>query len=295
MAHLDMPTVYLLSTHIEPGTLPQLQSQIPTLTFNIKEADIVLGKISKKERAIFELRRRGIVTAEVADESDDALPPAKRRRPLTTPPGSAGNASNSASESDSELSFEDGAGRHQDQLYKVVHLSWFTDSLSKGRVLPVQDYLIYRGRRVLPGGETRASPNSIDILRRARDEGENIPTLPHPFRGYLNAGKHSRTMLPPKRPALLHETTSEHDQDLDLPPVPNYLHTTYSCERPTPYDPPNHAFIEELKRIRTTRALSGDKVGVRAYSTCIASLAAYPYPLRSAQGVTKQAERTVRR
>ncbi|KAK8110973.1 uncharacterized protein PG998_007430 [Apiospora kogelbergensis] len=87
------------------------------------------------------------------------------------------------------------------------------------------------------------------------------------------------TAAPLKRPALIQETTSEHEIKKHLPPIPNFLHTRYSCQRPTLSDPPNSAFLEQLKEIRTTRALLGDNVGVRAYSTCIAAVAAYPYLL----------------
>ncbi|QPH17165.1 hypothetical protein C2857_001962 [Epichloe festucae Fl1] len=46
-------------------------------------------------------------------------------------------------------------------------------------------------------------------------------------------------------------------------------------------DPPNGNFIQELKRIRTFRLLQGDKIGVRAYSTSIATLSAYPYTIQN--------------
>jgi DNA polymerase IV len=48
--------------------------------------------------------------------------------------------------------------------------------------------------------------------------------------------------------------------------------------------PPNEAFIEQLMKIRTARTLLGDKVGVRAYSSAIAILSAYPYLLSSPNG-----------
>jgi DNA polymerase IV len=48
---------------------------------------------------------------------------------------------------------------------------------------------------------------------------------------------------------------------------------------------PNDLFISELKKIKTARLLNGDEIGVRAYSTSIASLAAYPHTLTSAQEI----------
>ncbi|EGY23135.1 DNA polymerase lambda [Verticillium dahliae VdLs.17] len=66
---------------------------------------------------------------------------------------------------------------------------------------------------------------------------------------------------------------------MTMPPIPAFLRTTYSCQRPTPANPPNNEFVEALKEIRTTRKLLGDEIGVRAYSTAIATVAAYPYAI----------------
>ncbi len=59
----------------------------------------------------------------------------------------------------------------------------------------------------------------------------------------------------------------------------------YSCERSTTSPSPNDPFIDLLKRIRLARTLTADDIGVRAYSTSIASLAAYHYPLSSPREV----------
>jgi len=59
----------------------------------------------------------------------------------------------------------------------------------------------------------------------------------------------------------------------------------YACQRSTPPNPPNNDFIEQLKSIRLGRILTEDEVGVRAYSTAIAAIAAYPYKLRAAKEI----------
>jgi DNA polymerase IV len=48
----------------------------------------------------------------------------------------------------------------------------------------------------------------------------------------------------------------------------------YACERSTPPNAPNKAFIDKLEKIKLARILTADEIGVRAYSTSIASLAA---------------------
>lgn len=88
---------------------------------------------------------------------------------------------------------------------------------------------------------------------------------------------------------LVHQTTSENEETLEdhLPPMPNWVkeNRLYSCERLTPADSPNEAFIGLLKKIRTARELTLDQIGVRSYSTSIASLMAYPYRLQSSREV----------
>ena len=100
----------------------------------------------------------------------------------------------------------------------------------------------------------------------------------------------SRPSLPVTRPTqLLHQTTSEHDEAISsvLPPLPDWVkeNKVYACERATPLDSPNDYFIDELKKIKLARLLTLDEIGVRAYSTCIASLAAYPYRIQSTREI----------
>ena len=88
---------------------------------------------------------------------------------------------------------------------------------------------------------------------------------------------------------LLHQTTSEHDEAASsaLPPMPDWVRENkiYACERATPLTSPNEAFICQLKKIKLARLLTLDEIGVRAYSSSIASLAAYPYPIQSTREI----------
>lgn len=88
---------------------------------------------------------------------------------------------------------------------------------------------------------------------------------------------------------FLRETTSEHDQDIssELPEMPQWVKDgkIYSCEWSTPSTCPNQAFVEQLKTIRLARILTSDEIGVRAYSSSIASIAAYPHELSSTREI----------
>ncbi|KAL8802045.1 MAG: hypothetical protein Q9182_004058 [Xanthomendoza sp. 2 TL-2023] len=90
---------------------------------------------------------------------------------------------------------------------------------------------------------------------------------------------------PTQRRHLLHQTTSEYEEGVTgtLPLMPDWViqKKLYSCERATPLNSLNDTFIAQLKEIKVARLLTNDEIGVRAYSTSIASLAAYPYEIHS--------------
>ncbi|KAK5995837.1 DNA polymerase type-X family protein pol4 [Cladobotryum mycophilum] len=311
----ELPCIFLLPTHLEPNELHQMEDSVSNLTYNIREANVVVGKISKRERALFELRRLKLETEEVYDDGDSGIgsaiqpntvlePSPKRRKVTESDPAGSGGSQNK--EISSRISQRDGWGN----IIMVVKLAWLTDCLQQDNVLPVDSYLLYRGR-MLPSKSaedkgptttkrrtktrqkqlaTTAKPclygTNLGIQERTSESQLNKKSQAMPVAISSSSSEHSPQILtrrPPSRghaqpPRLLHETTSEHDNK--LPPVPVFLETLYSCQRSSPVDPPNAAFVEELKAIRTLRLLEGDQVGVRAYSTSIATLSAYPYPLQ---------------
>lgn len=210
-------------------------------------------------------------------------------------------------------------------MVKVVNLEWLRASLSEGRPLPFELYTVYEGtlldseadvpnpaKSLIPA--TSNSPSAPaqgalgtegdhphGIVERAKAEAQ--PSVPRKQRrdrvkdvmkqefagrSFIHArGSPTRSLTKPTQ--LLHQTTSEHDEAAEsaLPPMPDWVlqNKLYSCERSTPLHSPNEAFIEQLKKIRLARVLTGDEIGVRAYSTSIASLAAYPHTLSSAHEV----------
>lgn len=166
-----------------------------------------------------------------------------------------------------------------EDLVKVVRLAWLQDSMARGRLLDYRGYLIYEAIKT---PKKAALPTPEDLMRRARDfaAGSSHPAdlRTVPYRRQRDGGHHG------KAPALVpHSTTDEH-VIASLPPIPACLQTQYACQRSTLVHPPNEAFIEKLKEVRELRAMKGDGVGVRAYSTAIASLSAYPYKLQSPIG-----------
>lgn len=218
---------------------------------------------------MFELRRAKLETEPWAPSNES--PSHKRRR--ISPPDDSGEAHDA---------YQNLISSSPSGTVKVVKLSWLTDSLDKREVLPLTNYLLYEGYKLPRNPE-------LDLRHKSKTPTTPVSEASRPsaalFVSPPKASHHAdptRSHGPSRRPPLLHETTSEHE--LPLPPIPEFLKTTYSCQRPTPADPPNAAFIEELKEVRTLRILEGDQVGVRAYSSSIASLAAYPYLLHGPRG-----------
>ncbi|KAK3994752.1 hypothetical protein QBC44DRAFT_357033 [Cladorrhinum sp. PSN332] len=304
---LELPVIFLLPTNLDPDELHELEEQIPTLTYDINEAEIVVGKISKKQRALFELRKLKLATEEV-DPNEGRSPspssrPAKRIR-ISTPAATLGGSSDLDSDTASEAEIQRRLiGPLPLSTIKVVKLGWLADSLKAKRVLPLADYVVYEGRKVKSSSprpptpqttpQTTPSKHTNSILQRAlQDASSSAGSRPHPSqgshkrnRGTTTYASHPLTHKHP--PTLLHQTTSDHESSQSLPPIPPYLGTTYSCQRPTPANPPNQPFISELLKIRTARTLQGDKIGVRAYSSAIAAIAAYPYLIQTPAEVSR--------
>lgn len=116
-------------------------------------------------------------------------------------------------------------------------------------------------------------------------DDSNVGSEPLPKRRWADRRKQHSYSAVTHPTRLFHQTSSEQDADEEFPPIPSFLKTIYSCERPTPLNPVNEGFIIQLKKIRKARELTDDGVGVRAYSSAIAVLSAYPYTLTSPQEV----------
>ncbi|KAK1659260.1 hypothetical protein BDP55DRAFT_697829 [Colletotrichum godetiae] len=293
MTELDFPLIYLLPTHLEADQLHELEGKIPSLTYDIREAEIIVGNIFKRERALFELRRKKVQTdpVDVAAATDTYLVTSRKRK-----------RASSGSDSDSTLYTEDGErfGPGTSQLagtssahervvidantVKVVKLAWLRDSFAQSKVLPLHDYILYEGIKK-DEDRTSVTVRGSDILSRAATDSASQ------IQGSLLPQKKKQAQSPSEThrsvPCFIRQTTSEHDSMLELPPVPQYLRTSYACQRSTPVDLPNAAFVDGLKTIRTIRKLGGDQIGVRAYSTSIATISAYPHEIASPQEVAR--------
>lgn len=263
---MDLPPIFLLASHIAPEELHELEEKIPSLTYDVTEAEVIIGKITRRERALFELRRLGFHIKEDQHESSTA------KGASTTP---------NASDTGRAI-----AGSKAPKTVKVVKLKWLLECLDLRKTVPIQDFIVYEGtvqRRADAEVPTGSSPTTLlkrshSILERAFQDDNNSSTV---IMSKTRRSHHTSSSQAPPPPPLLNQTTSVEEA---LPEVPDYLCTTYSCQRPTFAHSPNEYFVGELVRIRFLRLLKGDQVGVRAYSSSISALASYPYKVKSPRG-----------
>ena len=127
----------------------------------------------------------------------------------------------------------------------------------------------------------KPKPKPSRFLRRDHIKDEAMKDFAG--RSFASSAKSYRQSSRPTY--LLHETTSEHEEadKGPLPRMPKWVtdKVVYSCQRRTPLTSPNDDFIALLHKIKKARLLTADEIGVRAYSTSIAALAAYPHKLVS--------------
>ncbi|KAJ5080837.1 hypothetical protein N7456_013547 [Penicillium angulare] len=269
------------------------------LTYDIAEAGLILGKIGQKKRAALELRSRGLFTEEIPDlktslpsvSGIDQQPPLKRQK--TQDSEAAVETSTQVVDlcTDSEVEEDPGQSPHDSkderQMVTVLKLDWLEKSIEKGIPLSQRPFLVYRGRKVISAPSDVPKPSSTavasQIMKRATEDASMIkyPTQSHSFHSRRSKDTADSTEKSSQRdpPTLYRQTTSEHDETVTLPPQPDWVHDQVglACMRSAPLHSPNEEFISQLIKIRRIRELTLDEIGVRAYSTSIAAIAAYPY------------------
>lgn len=204
------------------------------------------------------------------------------RRPRSVSPDTASVASTPSLTSSVATALED---HEQADVVTVVKLDWLSEVLRTGTLVPLDPFVVYRGRRTAQPASEASADQSKGILERAKQDAMTRPAAAPPtsrFASRRSREPHDGPSSQGHRPKLYRQTTSEHDEAVPLPPPPDWVksHVMYACMRSAPLHPPNEAFINQLVKIRKTRELTLDEIGVRAYSTSIAALAAYPYQIR---------------
>ncbi|KAF3937788.1 hypothetical protein ABW19_dt0205378 [Dactylella cylindrospora] len=278
-----LPAIYILSARLDDTQRLEVISNVKSkgcvIAPSPREASIFIGDVLGARRASLELKSLGIPTTDITKAK--SLP--------TT-----------------------------GKILKVVKIEWYKQAVLEGVEVDIEDFVIYRGhftgtqpcpkQTSSPAATRKRSSSPISaaaveaeeharrqaILQRAMADqmASNRPSAPGsrhwghgPSQPKAKELSSSQIFKPPK---LVHQQSTEsHDEAEEiaenLPEMPLWVKNKelYSCTRLTPKSPPeeNKPFIDALFKIRLNRILISDEVGVRAYSTAIASISAFPYPL----------------
>lgn len=283
------------------------------LTYDPKEARIFVSRIKTKKRAAFELRALGIWS-----EEDVTPVKSNKKRKHDSVVDTAGDVEQSdpvaADAEDDNLL--DSLNKH----VMVLKTEWLQKSLESGDFVSPKPFLIYVGRIIdKPREEKPASAGHITFIdatsapntsgeiespttaqQRDLSKNETVPAKPvmnYSPRRFRDQKYGKRTSGSVTHPALKHMTTSEHDflqgkESASLPEPPAWVleshpRANYACCRSTYQNPPNQEFLRQLQKIKEARELTLDEVGVRAYSTSIASLSAYPHVIANLAEITR--------
>ena len=313
--HLDGDQIHNLES--------QVQAHGGVIVQDIFAAKVILTAISSPRRVRFECQVRGVDASSFDSDAHSSplptennpftskLPPRKRRK-LATQLSSYTSASQSPELpgecADCSVANADNArqdsGEHEGGSVVILKVDWLKESIKSGQLLP------FRGFSLLQGDVTRATTHTPKqkaapaLVTRSDNEAsedevaatpEDVPrrsrSLGKPRRAAISSTSidttSKKSTAAPPHASLTRETTMTEDgRDSQLLDMPFWVteHKLYACERPTPPDSPNSGFLDQLRRIRLIRTLTLDEVGVRAYSTSIAAIAAFPRPFsRSAE------------
>ena len=353
----NFPPIYVLTSHIASQELRDAEDKLTALkaplTYNVKEAKLILGNVTTARRAKLELQWLGVYINEDSRQTASLQPPKKRTKFENAPSSPGGTVSNdnghsSTRESDSHepesqgiaglsISLKQGLVplRHggipdlpdpslSSDKVVIARLEWLQRSFVTKSLLPLSSFILLCGQSHVVGEETTnhsEPPENVvettlgrqlepshsgetrqTILERAKRDEKPVRNrffkrdrikaaaekdfVGRSFSSSTQLSRDAASRFDYSRPThLLRQTTSEHDEtdSEPLPPLPDWVlkKQLYACERATPAEQPNQDFIAALSRIKLARILTLDDIGVRAYSTSIAALAAYPYRLRS--------------
>jgi DNA polymerase IV len=317
----SVPPIFILPTHIPADDLHRYEGQVHAaqgaLTYDPEEARVFVGKVEQKKRAGFELRAIGIWTEEsivrrskMSDTKSLPRPePSRKRRKISHEHESKTRLTSSSSEDSAQ---EDSTPKSAQLVWPdltsdilVLNLEWLVLCLKHNTLLPYAPHLVYSGKLIPKPKENatdgksstlvtyiKATPQHPNTASSSRlPEGLAGSAASHSPRRFQSSSLSRSPRITKHSPPKLHRTTtSEHEErsrgvsPSNLPPLPEWAkghHASYACCRSTPANPPNSHFISQLSAIKLARTLTLDEIGVRAYSTSIASISAYPHRITS--------------
>ncbi|CAI6337328.1 unnamed protein product [Periconia digitata] len=349
----SIPPVSILSAHFEDDEIDDIKTTLrrcgATLTTDVSDAKLFIGKVGTTRRAEFELRSRKFKVEAAPEPSHDSRPdsneePPNKKRKLSSsgssrapivmdndsgstieggqiaPPSVPGYRSPSTASPPNEnlsTSYSKEPSIHDDLVW-VLKVDWLDACLAAGHLVALGEHVVYRGRVIerppprlvhksikavfaevgksASGADpviqqqsnpsiierAKADPVVADLSQNSHQRQRAAQLQSRRFEGSSFASGNRNPTFTSQKAHLLQQTTSEYEgEDSDIPPPPNWVkeRIQYSCQRFTPADGPNEDFLSQVEQIQMARILTDDETGTRAYSTIIASIAAYPFKL----------------
>ena len=170
----SLPPIFVSETHLDTCELHELEDDVVEagglLSYDLKEAKIVLTKAERKRRIKLYLRSKGCYTEEVEIVKDASASnpasgePGVKKQKLSeaerTGKGEAADliiddvSTESETEDESRpvkrkrkhspLVRDPNAGYFSNPYIKVLKLEWFLDCRKQGTILPIEPYLLYQ-------------------------------------------------------------------------------------------------------------------------------------------------------
>lgn len=225
-----LPPIFVSATHFDPTSLHALEDSLvecgAALTYDLNEAGIVLSKVARKPRVLFDLKARGAWTEEVegevlgsrtvGDGKEVKIDGTERDDVIVIDDDH--DDSSTASEGEVEGAQEVGASNRppakrarttakatvipSDSLIIVVKVEWFEESRRAGEPLPLQQFLTYQGRRVAksvsatPNTSTQTTPKKATHFSKL--SSQPIERLASPTTSILERAKEDAQAHPPR-------------------------------------------------------------------------------------------------
>ncbi|KAJ5228865.1 hypothetical protein N7489_009573 [Penicillium chrysogenum] len=305
----SQPPIFILPMHLSLEELDEVEGRVidygGRLTYDIAEAGLVLGKVGRAKRAALELRTRGVWTEELIPSSASkstggAEPPVKRRRTaqydgtkdvpveiIDLSTGSEGEDGTTNQHGSPKHPIPEEEAKAIKDSITVLKLEWLDASITSGKCVSQDSFVVYRGRKI-PSPPTTGAENKQNLLQKSNQiierakQDAGLPTPRTPLRTTSTHGAQENPLMD------IHSATDQRCIDRRPPNTKRKLKTHPHNQTGSETMSYTHVYAQHLYILQTKtlsrnlriRELTLDEIGVRAYSTSIAALAAYPHPIQ---------------
>lgn len=159
----------------------------------------------------------------------------------------------------------------------VVKIAWVRSCVRHNRIEDIRKYTI-----------DMSSTESQSLLSDSPPAAAVKRHRGRPKKLEAESSESESTSMQKRRKKTSSQTAKElSSTESDVPALDAIYMQKLSCSRPHPLVCENEKLSNILKKIRHLRELDGNDIGVRAYSTAIASIRSYPYKIKNAKEIER--------